>query len=80
MITLGNHTWRRQRDRAYLNGSDRVVRPANLAAASPGAGWPSAGRATGRRWPSSTCSARCSSTRRASMWEVVDDLVDEAAR
>ena len=35
-ITLGNHTWRRQEIAPYLAASDRVIRPANLAADAPG--------------------------------------------
>ncbi|MBA2462313.1 MAG: YmdB family metallophosphoesterase, partial [Actinobacteria bacterium] len=38
VITLGNHTWRRREINPYLSGSERVVRPANLASASPGRG------------------------------------------
>ncbi len=37
-ITLGNHVWRRSELRPYLESSDRVVRPANLSARSPGRG------------------------------------------
>jgi calcineurin-like phosphoesterase len=39
VITLGNHTWRRKEIAPYLSGSERVVRPANMSAASPGRGW-----------------------------------------
>ena len=38
VITLGNHVWRRREIVPYLSGSDRVIRPANLAASSPGRG------------------------------------------
>jgi metallophosphoesterase (TIGR00282 family) len=37
-ITLGNHTWARDDLRPLLASSDRVIRPANLAAGSPGRG------------------------------------------
>src|SRR5262252_6283938 len=37
-ITLGNHVWRRSEIGPYLATSDRVVRPANLAASAPGRG------------------------------------------
>jgi 2',3'-cyclic-nucleotide 2'-phosphodiesterase len=37
-ITLGNHVWRRAEIAAYLESSERVIRPANLAASSPGRG------------------------------------------
>src|SRR5215216_141674 len=37
-ITLGNHVWRRIEIAPYLTGSDRVIRPANLARSAPGKG------------------------------------------
>jgi 2',3'-cyclic-nucleotide 2'-phosphodiesterase len=37
-ITLGNHTWRRGEIAAYLETSDRVVRPANFSTRAPGRG------------------------------------------
>ena len=37
-ITLGNHVWRRAEIGPYLDENERVVRPANLAASSPGRG------------------------------------------
>ncbi len=37
-ITLGNHVWRRGELVPYLEGNERVIRPANLAASSPGRG------------------------------------------
>lgn len=36
VVTLGNHTWARDEIGAYLEQSERVIRPANLAAGSPG--------------------------------------------
>ena len=38
VITLGNHAWRRREINHYLAGSERVIRPANFPAASPGRG------------------------------------------
>ena len=38
VITLGNHVWRRSELAPYLDGSERVIRPANLADSSPGRG------------------------------------------
>jgi 2',3'-cyclic-nucleotide 2'-phosphodiesterase len=38
VITLGNHVWRRDGIGAYLEQSDRVVRPANLSRSAPGRG------------------------------------------
>src|SRR5687768_9674521 len=37
-ITLGNHVWRRAEIASYRESSERVIRPANLAASSPGRG------------------------------------------
>jgi metallophosphoesterase (TIGR00282 family) len=37
-ITLGNHVWRRKEIAPYLAHAERVVRPANLSAATPGRG------------------------------------------
>ena len=37
-ITLGNHVWRRAELGPYLDATDRVIRPANLAAGAPGRG------------------------------------------
>jgi metallophosphoesterase (TIGR00282 family) len=37
-ITLGNHVWRRPELAAYLDTTDRVLRPANLSRFSPGRG------------------------------------------
>ena len=38
VITLGNHTWRREGIGPYLERSDRVIRPANQASSAPGRG------------------------------------------
>jgi metallophosphoesterase (TIGR00282 family) len=36
VVTLGNHVWARDELRPYLEGSERVIRPANVASGSPG--------------------------------------------
>ena len=36
VVTLGNHTWARDGMGPYLDASDRVIRPANLASSAPG--------------------------------------------
>src|SRR5215472_1594229 len=38
VVTLGNHTWARTEIQAYLAGSERVIRPANLGSGLPGRG------------------------------------------
>jgi hypothetical protein len=77
-ITLGNHTWRRQEIGPYLAASDRVVRPANLAAAAPGRGITIVAAEDGTRVGVVNVMGSLSLQPARSMWEVVDDLVDEA--
>jgi len=36
VITLGNHVWARNELAPYLSGSERVIRPGNVASGSPG--------------------------------------------
>ena len=36
VVTLGNHVWARDEIGAYLAGSERVIRPGNVATGSPG--------------------------------------------
>ena len=38
VVTLGNHTWRREGIGGYLATSERVIRPANYSRAAPGRG------------------------------------------
>ncbi|MFN2627052.1 MAG: YmdB family metallophosphoesterase [Gaiellaceae bacterium] len=38
VVTLGNHVWRREGIGAYLERSERVIRPANLGGSAPGRG------------------------------------------
>jgi metallophosphoesterase (TIGR00282 family) len=38
VVTLGNHVWRRAEIGPYLEGSERVIRPANLSSRAPGRG------------------------------------------
>ncbi len=38
VVTLGNHTWARSEILAYLDASERVIRPANLGTGRPGRG------------------------------------------
>lgn len=79
-ITLGNHTWRREGIAAYLEASERVVRPANLAAGAPGRGLAIVPAGDGP--PVAVVNVLGSLTLEPSrsMWEVVDGLVDEARK
>jgi hypothetical protein len=39
ILTTGNHVWDQRELIAYIAGDDRVLRPANFPAGTPGAGW-----------------------------------------
>jgi metallophosphoesterase (TIGR00282 family) len=80
VITLGNHTWRRSEIAPYLERSDRVVRPANLSAASPGRGLAVRPASDGTPVAVVNVLGSLFLDPARSMWEVVDDLVDEALR
>jgi len=77
-ITLGNHTWRRQEIAGYLTGSDRVIRPANMAATMPGRGLTVVPAANGTQIAVVNVLGTLYMDPARSMWEVIDDLVDEA--
>jgi metallophosphoesterase (TIGR00282 family) len=78
LITLGNHTWRRQEIAPYLAGSDRVVRPANLAADAPGRGLAFAPDANGTEVAVINVLGSLFLDPARTMWELVDGLVEEA--
>jgi metallophosphoesterase (TIGR00282 family) len=78
VITLGNHTWRRSEIGPYLAGSDRVVRPANYATASPGRGWTVAATADGTPVAVVNLLGQLFVNPPVSPFEVVDGLVEEA--
>jgi metallophosphoesterase (TIGR00282 family) len=78
-ITLGNHAFRRVEISSYLDGSDRVVRPANLAKGTPGKGLAFVEVADGRTLAVINILGSLFLHPTTSMFEVVDDLV-EAAR
>ena len=77
-ITLGNHTWRRQEIAPYLASSERVVRPANLVAGAPGRGATTVAALNGTRVAVVNVMGSLSLDPARSMWEIVDELVDEA--
>lgn len=79
-ITLGNHTWRRTEIVSYLGSAERVVRPANLAATMPGRGLAIVPGAGGTSVAVVNVLGSLFLEPARSMWEVVDDLVDEARR
>ena len=79
-ITLGNHVWRRIEIAPYLTGSDRVVRPANLASAAPGKGLAVVPARNGTSVAVINVMGSLFMDVPVSMWEVVDGLVEEARR
>ncbi len=79
-ITLGNHVWRRSEIVTYLNGSDRVVRPANLFSSSPGKGLTVVVARDGTRVAVLNLMGSLFIDTPTSMWDVVDRLVEEARR
>jgi 2',3'-cyclic-nucleotide 2'-phosphodiesterase len=79
-ITLGNHTWRRMEIVPYLNGTDRVARPANLTSTAPGKGLVYAVGRNDTKVAVINVMGSLFMDTPVSMWEVVDGLVEEARR
>jgi metallophosphoesterase (TIGR00282 family) len=77
-ITLGNHTWRRPEIASFLGSSERVIRPANLSSAAPGRGLTIVGSAVGTPVAIVNVMGSLYLEPALSMWEVVDELVNEA--
>ena len=77
-ITLGNHTWRRTEIAPYLEGSARVVRPANFAASAPGRGLAIVPARDGTPVAVVNLLGSLFLDPARSMWELVEDLVEEA--
>ena len=78
VITLGNHTWRRKEINPYLSGSDRVIRPANLASSAPGRGIAVAPAADGSRAAVINVLGSLFLSPATDMFEIIDALVEEA--
>ena len=79
-ITLGNHAFRRKRDRPLPRSSDRVVRPANTSRATPGRGLAVVPTANGGRLGVINVLGSLFLHPATSMFEVIDELVEEARR
>jgi metallophosphoesterase (TIGR00282 family) len=77
-ITLGNHTWRRPEIASYLSTSERVLRPANLSDSAPGRGLGVLTAADGTTVAIVNVMGSLFLEPKRSMWEIVDELVDEA--
>lgn len=80
LVTLGNHAWRRSEIAPYLEANERVLRPANFAAAAPGAGLGFVAAPGGTEVAVLNLLGSLFLEPARSMWEVVDELVDEARR
>jgi 2',3'-cyclic-nucleotide 2'-phosphodiesterase len=79
-ITLGNHAFRRTEIGPYLNASDRVVRPANASAHTPGRGLTLVPAANGARLAVINVLGSLFLHPAISMFEVIDALVEDAAK
>ena len=77
-ITLGNHVWRRPEIAPYLESSERVVRPANLSRRAPGRGLVVAPARDGTPVAVLNVIGSLFLETPVGMFEVIDDLVDEA--
>jgi metallophosphoesterase (TIGR00282 family) len=77
-VTLGNHAWRREEIGAYLASSRSVVRPANFQVGAPGRGLAVVDGRDGTRVAVLNVLGSLYLDPAHSMWELVDDLVEEA--
>ena len=78
VITLGNHTYRRDGIGAYLAQSERVIRPANQGRETPGRGLAVVEARNGVRVAVLNLLGALFLDTAVSPWEVVDGLVEEA--
>jgi 2',3'-cyclic-nucleotide 2'-phosphodiesterase len=77
VITLGNHTWRRNEIGPYLETSEQVVRPANFSAQAPGRGWTVRPAADGTPVGVVNVMGSLFLSPTTSMFEIVDEIVEE---
>ena len=80
MLTLGNHTFRRDGIGDYLAKSDRVIRPANAGTLTPGRGLAVVEAANGVEVAVLNMLGALFLDTPVSPWEVIDELVEEARR
>jgi metallophosphoesterase (TIGR00282 family) len=78
VVTLGNHTYRRAGIGDYLAASERVIRPANAGARTPGRGLAVVEARNGVKVAVLNLLGSLYLDTPQSPWEVVDELVDEA--
>jgi metallophosphoesterase (TIGR00282 family) len=80
VLTLGNHVWRRREIVPYLSGTDRLIRPANLSAGSPGRGLAVLPARNGTRVAVANMLGDLFMQPAVGPFEMVDELVEEARR
>jgi hypothetical protein len=80
VVTLGNHVWARDELGAYLEMSERVIRPANVASGSPGRALAVAPAADGTPVAVVNLLGWLFLDVPVGPFEVLDDLVEEARR
>jgi len=78
VVTLGNHTYRRDGIGEYLAASDTVIRPANAGKLTPGRGLAVVEARNGVKVAVLNLLGSLFLDTPVSPWEVVDDLVDDA--
>ena len=80
VLTLGNHTYRRDGIGDYLAKSDRVIRPANAGALTPGRGLAVVEATNGVKVAVLNVLGALFLDTPVSPWEVIDELVDDARK
>ena len=80
VLTLGNHVWRRREIAPYLETAESVVRPANLASATPGRGLTVVEAEDGTPVAVLNLQGQLFMQTHVSPFEIVDELVEEARR
>jgi 2',3'-cyclic-nucleotide 2'-phosphodiesterase len=78
VLTLGNHVWRRKELGPYLDGAERVVRPANLSSQAPGRGLVTVAAEDGTPVAVVNLQGLLFMSTPVSPFEMLDALVDEA--
>jgi metallophosphoesterase (TIGR00282 family) len=78
VVTLGNHTYRRDGIGAYLAASERVIRPANAGRNTPGRGLAVVEARNGVKVAVLNLLGSLFLDTPVSPWEVVDELVEQA--
>lgn len=79
-ITLGNHVWRRGEIVPYLNGAERVVRPANIVTNGPGRSLCVVPARDGTPVAVINVMGKLFLDVAFAMWDVIDRLVEDARR